>query len=97
MSTSSATGFSVRVILSLAVLALVIGVAYVSVKNHQPSPVDVDVSQQRLANKADYQKTNSDLLTTYGVVDKDKAIYRIPVDQARAKALQELKNSQRKE
>lgn len=97
MSTTSAPGFTVRVILSLAALGLVIGVIAMSVRNHQPEPVDSDVARQRLANKADYLKINGDILSTYGVVDKDKGIFRIPLSEARAKALVEIKSAQRKD
>ncbi len=97
MSTSSAPGFSVRVILSLAALAIIFGVTLSAVRNHQPVAVDTDVSQQRLSNKADYQKTNAEVLGSYGVVDKDKGVYRIPVAQARAKALADLKAAQHKD
>ena len=55
MSTSSAPGFSVRVILSLAALAIIFGVTFTAVRNHQPASVDSDVAQQRLDNKATAQ------------------------------------------
>lgn len=54
-----------------------------------PPPVDVKRIEERKKLRAEADTTGKDALETYFVVDKDKGIYRVPIERALELTIQE--------
>lgn len=58
---------------------LILWLAYLP---YRPEPIAEVQAQQRMETYSEIKNDSAELTTTYGVVNPDEGIYRIPVDEA---------------
>ena len=84
----------VGIVAALFMFAFIILIAYLPTR---PEPVDQALIDQRLATLAEVNSEQHDLATTYGWVDQNKEIVRIPIEQAMKLTVRDLGDGARSE
>lgn len=61
----------------------------------RPPSIGAEQANLRKANLAEVRSAEAEMLTSYGVVNAGKGIYRVPIDQAIQKMIQEWKQPEK--
>jgi hypothetical protein len=82
-------------VLALVILAtlLIVGVLInAMIKYTTPAPLNADRAAFRAKNLVELRAANTEALTTYGYVDAQRGIVRLPIEQAMKITVEEWKN-----
>lgn len=88
-------GVFLRFLLSVGLFCVMAALLWLTWESARPPSIGAERANLRKANLAESRSAEKEVLTSYGVVNAEKGIYRMPIDQAVQKMIQEWKQPEK--
>lgn len=84
-------GVFLRFLLAVGLFCAMAALLRLTWESAKPPSIGAERAKLRKANLAELRSAKAEMLTSYGVVNAEKGIYRMPIEQAIQKMIQEWK------
>lgn len=91
----SSGGVFLRFLLAVGLFCAVAALLWLTWESARPPSIGAERAKLRKANLEEAQSAEAEILTGYGVVNAGKGIYRVPIDQAIQRMIQEWKQPEK--
>ena len=88
-------GVFLRFLLAVALFCVMAVLLRLTWDSARPPSIGAERAKLRKANLAELRSAEAEMLTSYGVVNAEKGIYRMPIDQAVQMMIQEWKQPEK--
>ena len=94
-SNGNGGGVFLRFLLAVALFCVMAVLLRLTWDSARPPSIGAEQAKLRKANLAELRSAEKEMLTSYGVVNAEKGIYRVPIDQAIQRMIQEWKQPEK--
>lgn len=88
-------GVFFRFLLAVGLFCVMAALLRLTWESARPPSIGAERANLRKANLAEARSVEEEMLTSYGVVNAEKGIYRMPIDQAIQRMIQEWKQPEK--
>lgn len=88
-------GVFLRFLLAVGLFCVMAALLWLTWESARPPSIGAERANLRKANLEESRSAEKEMLTSYGVVNAEKGIYRIPIDQAVQRMIQEWKQPEK--
>lgn len=88
-------GVFLRFLLTVALFCVMVVLLRLTWDSARPTSIGAERAKLRKANLAEVRSVEEEILTSYGVVNAEKGIYRMPIDQTIQMMIQEWKQPEK--
>lgn len=94
-SNGNGGGVFLRFLLAVGLFCAMVVLLWLTWDSARPLSIGAERAKLRKANLAELRSAEKEMLTSYGVVNAEKGIYRVPIDQAIQRMIQEWKQPEK--
>lgn len=94
-SNGNSGGVFLRFLSAVGLFCAVAGLLRLTWESARPPSIGAERANLRQANLSEVRSIEEEMLTSYGVVNAGKGIYRVPIDQAVQMMIQEWKQPEK--